>query len=140
MKTSTPPNFSSIDHVHVHVSDRTAAEAWYARVLDFSRSKELEFWAMDGGPLTIQNMDGTVHIALFERRPTKTHSTIALKVNANEYMNWRIHLGQVLDEPPESEDHEVSLSLYFKDLDGNPYEITTYEHTAVRRAIAESAA
>jgi catechol-2,3-dioxygenase len=140
MNTFTPPNVFAIDHVHVHVSDRGAAEAWYAQVLGFSRTKELEFWAMDGGPLTIQNMEGTVHIALFERNPTNTHSTIALKVNADEYMKWIDHLEQVLDEPPESEDHEISLSLYFKDLDGNPYEITTYEHAAVRRAIAESAA
>jgi catechol-2,3-dioxygenase len=140
MNTSTPPSVSNIDHVHVHVSDRSAAEAWYAQVLGFSRTKELEFWAVGGGPLTIQNMEGTVHIALFERTPTKTHSTIALKVSADEYMNWRGHLAQVLSEPPESEDHEVSLSLYFKDLDGNPYEITTYQHEAVRRAIAASAA
>ena len=95
---------------------------------------------MDGGPLTIQNMEGTVHIALFERRPTENHSTVALQVNADEYLSWGRHLAQELDEPPKSEDHEVSLSLYFKDPDGNPYEITTYEHTAVRRAINVSAA
>ncbi len=139
MNSSNPPSVCSIDHVHVHVSDRDAAEAWYAQVLGFKRTKELEFWAVGGGPLTIENMEGTVHIALFERRPTKTHSTIALKVSADEYMNWRSHLAQVLEDPPKSEDHEVSLSLYFKDLDGNPYEITTYEHGAVRRAIASAA-
>jgi catechol-2,3-dioxygenase len=140
MNTSPAPSVSSIDHIHVHVSNRSAAESWYAQVLGFSRTKELEFWAIGGGPLTIQNREGTVHIALFERLPAKTHSTIALRVNATEYMNWRGHLTQVLDEPPESEDHEVSMSLYFEDLDGNPYEITTYEHGAVRRAIAASAA
>ena len=140
MNTSSPPNVSSIDHVHVHVSDRSAAEAWYARVLGFTRSRELEFWAVGGGPLTIQNRDGSVHIALFERKPTRTHSTIALRVSADDYMSWRTHLEKVLDEPPESEDHEVSLSLYFKDPDGNPYEITTYEHEAARQAIVESAA
>jgi catechol-2,3-dioxygenase len=140
MNTSTPPSVSAIDHVHVHVADRHASEVWYARVLGFTRTKELEFWAVGGGPLTIQNTEGTVHIALFERHPTDNHSTIALKVNADEYLNWRIHLAKELDEPPKSEDHEVSLSLYFKDLDGNPYEITTYEHAAVRRAINASAA
>jgi catechol-2,3-dioxygenase len=30
----------------------------------------------------------------------------------------------------ELEDHHVSFSIYFSDLDGNPYEITTYEYTA----------
>jgi catechol-2,3-dioxygenase len=140
MNTSIPPSVSSIDHVHVHVSDRSAAESWYAQVLGFGRTKELEFWAVGGGPLTIQNREGAVHIALFERTPTKTHSSIALKVSALEYMNWRSHLPKVLVEPPESEDHDVSMSLYFKDPDGNPYEITTYEHEAVRQAFAASAA
>lgn len=140
MKTSTPPSVHRIDHVHVHVSDRTASEAWYSRVLGFTRSKEFEFWAVGAGPLTIQNAEGSVHIALFERSPTRTHSTIALAVNADEYMAWMRHLAHELPVPPKSEDHEVSLSLYFTDIDGNPYEITTYEHEAVRRAVAASAA
>jgi catechol-2,3-dioxygenase len=130
---------SAIDHVHVHVSDRRAAEAWYAYVLGFTRTEELAFWAVDGGPLTLQNREGTVHIALFERTPTKTHSTIALRVTAREYLKWGRHLASVLDDPPESEDHVVSLSLYFKDPDGNPYEITTYEHEFVREAVAGAA-
>jgi catechol-2,3-dioxygenase len=136
MKTSTAPTVSSIDHVHVYVVNRDKAEAWYARVLGFTRTKELEFWAVDGGPLTLQNADGTVHIALFERSAATRHSTIALKVNAQEYLSWRLHLAQHLDQSFTSEDHEVSLSMYFDDIDGNPYEITTYEHEAVRRALA----
>ena len=140
MNTSTPPSVRVIDHVHVHVSDRTASELWYARVLGLTRSKEYEFWAVGDGPLTIQNSEGTVHIALFERSPTKTHSTIALGVAADEYLEWMRHLEQELNEPPKSEDHDASLSLYFTDPDGNPYEITTYEHEAVRQAIAASAA
>ena len=136
MKTSSPPSVRTIDHVHVYVADRSETEAWYKRVLGFIRSKEYEFWAVDGGPLTVQNTEGTVHIALFERSPTKTRSTIALGVGATEYMEWKRHLVQELAEPPASEDHELSLSLYFTDPDGNPYEITTYEHQAVRRALA----
>ena len=140
MKTSAPPRIRTIDHVHVYVADRSASEAWYKRVLGFARTKEFEVWANDGGPLTIQNSEGTVHIALFERRPLKTRSTIALGVSAVEYMEWKDHLVQELGEPPTSEDHELSLSLYFTDPDGNPYEITTYEHEAVRRALAAGAA
>jgi catechol-2,3-dioxygenase len=124
----------------VYVADRGAAESWYKRVLGLTRTKEYEFWAVDGGPLTIQNSEGTVHIALFERNPMKTRSTIALGVSAVEYMEWKRHLVQELDEPPASEDHELSLSLYFKEPDGNPYDITTYEHEAVRWALAASAA
>ena len=140
MKTPTPPSLRVIDHVHVNVSNRTASEVWYARVLGLTRSKEYEFWAVGGGPLTLQNSEGTVHIALFERSPTKTHSTIALGVGADEYLEWMRHLAQEFGELPKSEDHEVSLSMYFTDPEGNPYEITTYEHEAVRRATAASAA
>ena len=140
MKTSNPPSVRTIDHVHVYVADRGAAESWYKRVMGLTRTKEYEFWSVDGGPLTIQNSEGTVHIALFERSPMKTRSTIALGVGAADYMEWKRHLVQELDEPPASEDHELSLSLHFTDLDGNPYEITTYAHEAVRRALAASAA
>ena len=140
MKTSTPPRLRTIDHVHVYVADRVASEAWYERVLGFTRAKEYEAWAADGGPLTVQNSEGTVHIALFERAPMKTRSTIALGVSAVEYMEWKCHLVQELGQPPTAEDHELSLSLYFTDPDGNPYEITSYEHEAVRRALAASAA
>ena len=140
MKTTTPPSIRVIDHVHVRVSDRAASEIWYARVLGLTRSKEYEFWAVGGGPLTLQNSEGTVHIALFELSPTKTHSTIALGVGADEYLKWMRHLAQESSELPKSEDHGVSLSMYFADPDGNPYEITTYEHEVVRRATAASAA
>jgi catechol-2,3-dioxygenase len=140
MNTSIPPTVRTIDHVHVYVADRVASEKWYERLLGFTRMKEFEVWAIDGGPLTIQNSAGTVHIALFEGSPVKNRSTIALGVNAIEYIAWKYHLAQALGEPASSEDHGLSLSLYFADPDGNPYEITTYEHEAVRRALAVSAA
>lgn len=43
------PPLSGFDHVHVFVQDRTAAEAWYAKVMGLARSPGLEFWASDGG-------------------------------------------------------------------------------------------
>jgi catechol-2,3-dioxygenase len=76
----------AFDHAHVFVSDRAAAEQWYARVLGFKRSPELE--------------------------------------------RWQAHLGQALAGKVTQEDHTVSMSLYFADPDGNPYEITTYERVA----------
>jgi catechol 2,3-dioxygenase-like lactoylglutathione lyase family enzyme len=57
----------AFDHVHVFVADRPAAERWYQRVLGLCRSPELEHWAVDGGPLTLQDETGAAHIALFER-------------------------------------------------------------------------
>lgn len=135
MKTSAPA-IRNVDHIHVFVADRPAAEKWYARVLGFTRIKALEGWAADGGPLTIQNDAGTVHLALFERPAEKCWSTIALGVGAGEFLAWQAHLSQMLDQPPSVEDHDLSLSLYFDDPDGNPYEITTYEVQAARSGLA----
>ena len=138
MNASSPPPVQSIDHIHVFVADRAAAERWYDRVLGFMRVKEYEFWAADGGPLTIQNREGTVHIALFERPAEKCRSTIALGVGAREFLAWRTHLAQALEQAPTIEDHDLSVSLYFRDPDGNPYEITTYEYQAAKAGLARS--
>jgi catechol-2,3-dioxygenase len=37
-----------------------------------------------------------------------------------------------LGSAPRCEDHALALSMYFSDPDGNPFEITTYEHEAAR--------
>jgi catechol-2,3-dioxygenase len=127
------PTFDRIDHIHVHVADRSRAEQWYADVLGLKRVPELEFWAEGGGPLTLQNSSGTVHIALFERPPQAEpcRSVIALSVGAEEFVAWRTHLVAQLKRPVEPEDHQVSWSLYFADPDGNPWEITSYQHAVV---------
>ncbi len=132
-----PPQMKSIDHVHVSVVDRTAAEHWYEKVLGLTRVKELEFWAPGGGPLTIQNREGTVHLALFEGAPEKRPSTIAFGVDAKEFIQWQAHLGEVLATQLRPEDHTVSWSLYFSDPDGNRFEITSYEYKAVQHGLAE---
>ena len=121
------PSLLGFDHVHVLVQDRQAAEVWYARVLGLARTKELEFWAVGAGPLTLQDQAGTIHLALFERPREKNRSTIALRVSGPEFKAWRRHLTEVPDLELSEEDHEVSVSLYFSDPDGNPFEIITYE-------------
>jgi catechol-2,3-dioxygenase len=122
------PEIQAFDHIHVHVADRAAAEAWYRKVLGLQRSPELEFWTADGGPLTVQNASGSIHIALFERAPQPSRTTIAMRVSVSAYREWKAHLREVLVAPPSEEDHQLSMSLYFRDPDGNPYEITTYEY------------
>ena len=129
------PEIEAFDHIHVFVEDRPAAEQWYERVLGFVRSKELEFWAVNGGPLTFQNSTGTVHLALFERPRERNRATIALRVGAEQFGQWLSHLRAELRGGVTVEDHEVSMSLYFKDPDGNPYEITTYEYACVKRLL-----
>jgi catechol 2,3-dioxygenase-like lactoylglutathione lyase family enzyme len=130
-----PPALKSIDHVHVFVTNRSAATAWYEDVMGMSPVPELAFWSVDGGPLTIADPGGNVHIALFEAAASTRRSTVALGVSADAFIAWREHLGDKLGRPVRAEDHQVSWSLYFSDPDGNPYEITTYEYEAVSRLL-----
>jgi len=125
------PIFDRVDHIHVYVTDRVAAERWYADVMGLERVPELERWARDGGPLTLQNRSGSVHVALFEGPPQPCRSTIALAAGAEEFRAWQLHLVEKLKRPVEAEDHELAWSLYFSDPDGNPWEITNYQHAIV---------
>ena len=131
------PTLERVDHIHVFVSDRSAAEQWYARVMGFTRIDDLEFWAPDGGPLTIGNRSGTIHLALFERPAEKCRSTIALAADAAQFVAWRAHLTQALARLIEPVDHGVSWSLYFADPDGNPFEITSYDYAALEPSSRE---
>lgn len=123
-----PPSLQRIDHIHVYVANRDAAERWYAEALGLTRIPALAFWAEGGGPLTLADSTDAVHIALFERPAEKCRSTIALAASAPAFLAWREHLAKVLDAPPTLEDHGLSWSLYFSDPDGNPYEITSYDY------------
>ena len=129
------PALSGIDHVHVMVADRAAATGWYRRVLGFEVMPEYAHWAEGGGPLTLADAAGSVHLALFERPPMPTRSTVALRTSAAGLLAWQQHLTHELGRAPALEDHVQSLSLYFSDPDGNPYEITTYEAGAARAAL-----
>ncbi len=124
------PVFDRIDHIHLYAGNRAKSEQWYADVMGFVRVPELESWA-DGGPLTLANSSGTVHIALFEAVPQPCRSVIALAVGAQEFVAWRDHLVATLRRPVEPEDHRLAWSLYFEDPDGNPWEITTWQHAVV---------
>ena len=125
------PAFQGVDHIHVYVVDRAAAEKWYASVLGFARIPDLEFWSAGGGPLTLTDPSGSVHLAIFEKAAEKCRSVIALKASAAEFVAWQAHLAAALGRPVDAVDHKVAWSLYFADPDGNPYEITSYEHADV---------
>ena len=134
------PKLESLDHIHIYVADRSASEEWYARVLGLRRIPEWESWATEGGPLTIGNPSGTVHLALFERPTEKCRSTVALGTTGSEFLAWRTHLAVVLGHPLMAVDHSLSWSLYFNDPDGNPFEITSYEYKQIAGALGATGA
>ncbi len=129
------PSVERVDHIHVFVRDRAAAERWYAESLGFARVAALAHWADEGGPVMIGNSSDTVRLALFEGPPEKCRSTIAMAVSSEEFLAWQRHLAQVLGCPIEAVDHGVAWSLYFSDPDENPFEITSSDHGAIVRAL-----
>jgi catechol-2,3-dioxygenase len=130
------PALTGVDHVHVLVRDRAAAVVWYRDVMGLAPMPELAVWQADGGPLTLADASGRVHIALFERAPVADNKTvIALGADAAAFVQWREHLTRSLGKAPTVVDHDLSLSLYFNDPDGNPYEITTYDVASARAAL-----
>lgn len=129
------PPLDRVDHLHVYVQDRAAAERWYADVLGLRRVEALAHWAADGGPLTLADAADRVHLALFERPPQPNRATIALGVDAPSFIAWRRHLAQWLGAAPAAVDHQASWSMYFSDPDRNPYEITCYQHGPVAAAL-----
>lgn len=134
------PELQRIDHIHVFVADRAAAEAWYGRVMGLKRIPELVFWAAGGGPLTIGNTDDSVHLALFEGPNQSRRSTVALGVAGAEFLAWQTQLEAALARRMEPVDHQVSWSLYFTDPDGNPFEITSNDYAVVSALLRETGA
>ncbi len=131
-----PPSLLHVDHIHVYVTNRTAAIKWYAEILNFTPIKELEFWAINAQePLTIGSPDGAIRLALFEKPAKPCHSTIAFGATGAEFLAWHAHLQKMLGMHIDIFDHDVTWSLYFTDLDGNPYEITTHDYAYVAEGI-----
>jgi len=130
------PKMSGIDHVHVYVANWNDAEKWYQDVLGFKRVERFMVWAVGGGPLTLENVEGDVHVALFEREDHPDTSAIAFGATGEEFLAWKSHLeGQGLEL--RISDHDLAYSLYFSDPWGNLHEITTYDHDQVRGQLKE---
>lgn len=129
------PSLQNIDHVHIVVTDRAAAEVWYRDVLGMTRVESLANWATGGGPLTVADASEKVHVALFERAERKTGLTVAFGASGEAFIAWRAHLADKLGQTLQPVDHEMSWSMYFTDPDGNPFEITTYDYAQVAAAL-----
>jgi len=129
------PKLNGIDHIHVYVSNIEDAERWYREVLGFERVEALMSWAVNGGPLTVQDPSGNIHLALFERPGATGSSAIAFGTTGGEFLAWRSQLenrGLKL----RITDHKLAYSLYFEDPDKNLHEITSYDRDFVADALS----
>ena len=129
------PKLRGIDHVHVYVTSWSEAEEWYQTVLGFKRVEALMVWAVKNGPLTLENPEGNVHLALFESENSPT-STIAFGADGEEFLAWKAHLENHSLELRLT-DHKLAWSLYFHDPFGNLHEITTYDHAHVAQHLTK---
>ncbi len=129
------PKLNGIDHVHVYVANWDEAEKWYETVLGFKRVEALMAWAVKNGPLTLENPEGNIHLALFETQSHPDTSAIAFGASGEEFLSWKTHLenhGLNLRVT----DHKMAYSLYFTDPWGNLHEITTYDRDYVAQQLA----
>jgi catechol 2,3-dioxygenase len=131
---SDVPNLTGIDHIHVYVPSRVDAAKWFETVLGFKVSEPLRIWATDGGPLTIENQSGTIHLALFKQENFEPSKAIAFAADTENFLEWK----EILEAEgilARCTDHDLAWSLYFNDPYQNVYEITTYEHAQVSSAL-----
>ena len=120
-----------LGHLVLYVRDVERSAQWDVDVLGFERRHE---GAWSGIPTFVGK--GSTSIALFplrtdqlpsERRPGESGMLhLAFRADArnfdaaqNELENRGIQF--------EFQDHEISRSIYFRDMDGNELEITTYQ-------------
>ena len=130
------PSLTGINHVHIYIPSRSDAAEWFEATLDFKIAESLRFWAADGGPLTIENDSGTIHLALFKREDFEPSRAIAFGADAENFLNWK-ELLESKGIQVRCADHELAWSMYFRDPYENEYEITTYEHAEVSVVLAE---
>ncbi len=134
MSRSSPPSLSGgVDHIHLYAPSREEVAAWYHDVFGFTPVADFAFWAEDpGGPLTIEDAGGRIHLALFSRDEAKPAS-FAFGATAQEYLAWRGYFAEKGLTARES-DHDKSFSMYVVDPFDNVIEITCYDHATVRAA------
>ena len=122
-------NLEGIDHVAIAVPDIEKTIAWYRDVLGFER-RYAEQW---GGLPAFIGL-GTTALALFPwAKGSAAQSSkggpmlhLAFRASRAEYEQAKEELARRAI-PFHFEDHGIAHSIYFRDLNDLPLEITTYE-------------
>jgi catechol-2,3-dioxygenase len=120
-----------IDHVALNVRDIERSANWYIDVLGLKRLYE-GMW--NDVPTFIGK--GNTAIALFPTKPTATATAssregirmlhLAFRADRKNFIGAQEELKR-RGIKFEFQDHEISHSIYFSDLDGHALEITTYD-------------
>jgi len=131
------PKLMGIDHFHLYVTDKRQAARWYKEILGFETVQSMLSWDVENGPLTIEDPSGEIHLALFTRKNQQPSTSIAFKTSGEEFLRWANYL-KSNDLKLRIADHQIAWSIYFKDLDENMHEITTYDYQMVSEKINES--
>ncbi|WP_293793718.1 VOC family protein [uncultured Pantoea sp.] len=121
-----------IDHVHIYVNNIVEAETWYKDVLGFIRDESLHFWFTQGGPLVIKNNEAA--LSLFEKKDRSPGHTVAFSIKPS-YFSELMKILTLKRIPFTVSDHQVSMSVYFEDIDGNKIEMTSYEYLEAKENI-----
>ena len=131
-----PPKLNGFDHIHVYVLSRRKAAEWYKNILGFTIVKSLELWAKDdNGPLTIEDPLRKIHLALFKQGDNfMPLASIAFNTDGKEFLRWNDYLKKQ-NISLRCSNHQVAWSIYFKDLDSNMHEITTYDYDYVSKRL-----
>jgi catechol 2,3-dioxygenase-like lactoylglutathione lyase family enzyme len=125
-------NLSGIDHVAIGVPDVKRAAEWYIDVLGLELQHAGEW---NGVPTVVGK--GTTGIAFFAHKEKGSHAAggamlhLAFGTDRAGFVRAEEEL-TARGIPFHFEDHGISHSIYFRDLNDTRLEITTYEVSQVR--------
>ena len=130
---------SALDHVHLYAAEPEAAAAWYGRVLGLQVLPSSK-WLKGGKYMATPR--GQYCATLFPGKPPSDgdHKT-AFRVSGRVFISFGEQLPHTditgrtgtLLQSSDASDHDLAISYYFQDPDGNHLELTTYDHEPVRR-------